>query len=32
MESLAKWETFGLFLRDAVLTTAVFVGVFLLLS
>jgi ZIP family zinc transporter len=32
VESLAKWETFGLFLRDAVLTTAVFAGVFLLLS
>jgi hypothetical protein len=32
VESLAKWETFGLFLRDAVLITAVFVGVFLLLS
>jgi ZIP family zinc transporter len=27
VESLAKWETFGLFLRDAVLTTAVFAGV-----
>jgi ZIP family zinc transporter len=32
VESLAKCETFGLFLRDAVLTTAVFAGVFLLLS
>jgi ZIP family zinc transporter len=32
VERLAKWETFGLFLRDAVLTTAVFAGVFLLLS
>ncbi len=32
MESLAKWETFGPFLRDAVLITAVFAGVFLLLS
>jgi ZIP family zinc transporter len=32
VESLARWETFGLFLRDAVLTTAVFAGVFLLFS
>jgi len=32
VERLARWETFGLFLRDAVLTTAVFAGVFLLLS
>ena len=32
VESLAKWETFGMFLRDSVLTTAVFAGVFLLLS
>ena len=32
VKRLAKWETFGLFLRDAVLTTAVFAGVFLLLS
>ncbi len=32
VESLAKWEAFGLFLRDTVLTTAVFTGVFLLLS
>jgi hypothetical protein len=32
VESLAKWETFGLFLRDAVLTTTVFAGVFSLLS
>jgi hypothetical protein len=26
VESLAKWETFGLFLRDSMLTTAVFVA------
>jgi hypothetical protein len=32
VESLAKWKTFGLFLWDAVLTTAVFAGVCLLLS
>jgi len=32
VERLAKWETFRLFLRDAVLTTAVFAGVFSLLS
>ncbi len=32
MESLATWESFGLFVRDAVLTTTVFAGVFLLLS
>jgi ZIP family zinc transporter len=32
VERLAKWETFGLFLRDAVLTTAVFTDVFLLPS
>jgi len=32
VERLAKWETFGLLLRNAVLTTAVFAGVFLLLS
>jgi len=32
VERLAKWETFGLFLREAVLITAVFAGVFLLLS
>jgi ZIP family zinc transporter len=32
MEGLAKWETLGLFLADAALTTAVFAGVLLLLS
>jgi len=31
VEKLSKWETFELFLRDAVLTTAVFAGIFLLL-
>ena len=31
VEKLSKWVTFGLFLRDAVLTTAVFAGIFLLL-
>ena len=29
VESLARWETLGLFLRDSVPTTAVFAGVFL---
>jgi Predicted divalent heavy-metal cations transporter len=32
MEELAKWETFGLFMRDTVPTTVVFAGTLLLLT
>lgn len=32
VEELAKWETFGLFIRDTVLTTVVFAGTLVLLS